>query len=149
MNETPNPNPEVNPATESAEAQNSGDQATGNAEAGPKTQERGSAWGRLRSALNSGADEARRQAEEAAPKIKAAFGDAVYFLGYGISFGAVFSFVVAKELTPAMFKKGCREGAAAGESAADRVSTDLRQRSDDAAAPGSTGSGHAPQTGAA
>jgi len=43
----------------------------------------------FRSALHDGAQQAKRPAEEAAPKVKAAIADATYWLGFGTTFATV------------------------------------------------------------
>ena len=92
----------------------------------------------LRSAVNEGSHGAKAAAEKAIPKVKAAVSDATYWLGYGVSFATVFSYTVIKELAPEALKRGCRDGAAAGQ----RTAEDLASKFD--AQPGAPGSSSSP-----
>lgn len=73
----------------------------------------------VRDALNEGARQARTAAEEAVPRIKTALADATYWVGYSVSFAAVFSYTVATELAPEVLKAGARDGSQAGKRAAE------------------------------
>jgi hypothetical protein len=95
----------------------------------------------LRSAMNEGAHRAKDAAEKAIPKVKAAVSDATYLLGYGISFAAVFSYIVIKELAPKVLKGGCRDGAQAGQKTAEDLASKFNEQ------PGAQGA--TPSTGAA
>ena len=77
-------------------------------------------------AVNEGSHRAKAAAEKAVPKVKAAVSDATYWLGYGVSFAAVFSYTVIKELAPEVLKRGFRDGAQAGQ----RTAEDLASKSD-------------------
>ncbi|MEW6157153.1 MAG: hypothetical protein AB1813_06945 [Verrucomicrobiota bacterium] len=79
------------------------------------------------SALNEGAEKAKAAAKEAAPKLKSALSDAAYWMGYGVSFGAVFSYVVLKELTPQPMKDGASQGAEDARKRADEFFASLRR----------------------
>jgi hypothetical protein len=72
----------------------------------------------LCAAVRDGASQAKHAAEKAAPKVKAAMSDALYWLGFGVSYGSVFSAVLVKELAPEALKTGGRDGAEAGAKAA-------------------------------
>ena len=69
----------------------------------------------LRSAMNEGTQRAKADAEKAVPRIKAAVSGATYWLGFGVSFATVFSYIVVRELAPEALKAGWRDGANAGE----------------------------------
>lgn len=94
----------------------------------PKAECRSGVLDSLCSAMHEGANQARSAAEQAAPKVKAAVADAVYWFGFGVSYASVFSTVVLKELAPEVLKTGCREGAEAGRKAGAEFLTDLKQR---------------------
>ena len=111
MNETSNPNPE----SETTANQRSSAGCCG--------------FESLRSALNEGAQQAKAAAEKAAPKIKAAFSDATYCLGFGVSFAAVFSYTLATALAPQAWKAGAREGAQAGKRAAEEFTNHCKPQS--------------------
>jgi hypothetical protein len=74
----------------------------------------------LTSAMRKGAEDARKAAEEAIPKVKAAASDAAYWMAYGVSFAAVFQWTVAKSFTPECVKSGYRDGVKAGREAAEK-----------------------------
>src|SRR5690349_11369692 len=74
------------------------------------------------SALNKGAEDARKAAEEALPRIKAAASEAAYWTAYGTAFAAVFQWTLVKHLTPETVKSGCRDGVKAGKDAAEKWS---------------------------
>src|SRR5260221_572663 len=74
----------------------------------------------LGSAMRKGAEDARKAAEEAIPKVKSATSDAAYWMAYGISFAAVFQWTAAKNLTPECVKSGYRDGVKAGREAAEK-----------------------------
>ena len=76
---------------------------------------------RLFSAMDKGAQDARKAAEHALPRIKAAVNQADYWAGYGLSFAATFSWTLARVLTPESMKSGARDGLQCGKDAAERV----------------------------
>ncbi|MBI4662553.1 MAG: hypothetical protein HY735_27380 [Verrucomicrobia bacterium] len=79
-------------------------------------------------AIDKGAEDARRAAEKALPKLKRALSGAVYWVGYGVGFAAVFQWTLAKNLAPERMKSGCRDGVVAGREAAEKCVDKLRQR---------------------
>jgi hypothetical protein len=85
----------------------------------------------LSTAVNEGAHRARAAAEKAIPKVKTAVLDATYWLGYGVSFAAVFSYTIVKELTPEVLKTGCRDGAATGQKLAEELASKFKAQPDD------------------
>jgi hypothetical protein len=89
----------------------------------------------LASALRKGADDARKQAEEAMPKIKAAAADAAYWTAYAVSFAAVFQWTLVKQFTPESVKKGGRDGAREGKKAAEDWTNELRRKKETASTP--------------
>ena len=106
----------------------------------------------LCSAVNDGAHRARAAAQNAIPKVKAAVSGATYWLGYGVSFATVFSYIIVKELAPQVFKAGCRDGAVAGQKTGEEVASKLSaQRTAQGGMPssGADPSGPATQPGAA
>jgi hypothetical protein len=106
----------------------------------------------LCSAVSEGAHRAKAAAERAVPKVRASLSSATYWLGYGVSFAAVFSYVIVKELAPEVFKAGCRDGAQAGQETAENLASKLQARSDapgEASSPGAEPSGGAAQPGVA
>ena len=82
----------------------------------------------IRSAILQGAEDARRAAEEAIPKVKAAASAATYLTVYGLAYAAVFHWTVAMQLTPDSVKEGCRDGANAGRDAAQELMRNLKRR---------------------
>jgi hypothetical protein len=102
----------------------------------------------LRSGLNAGAEHARKAAEEAAPKIRTAASDATYWLGFGVSYATVFSYVLAKDLAPGGMKAGFTDGAEAGKKKAEEFAEDLKAATGSAAStPGGDQPANAPQAG--
>ena len=78
----------------------------------------------LLSALRQGAEDARKAAEQAVPRIKAAVAEADYWAAYGLAFAAVFPWTVAKNITPDTVKAGCRaHGSPARSPPADSTSS--------------------------
>src|SRR5262249_40427775 len=67
---------------------------------------------RVISAVRTGADDARKAAEQAMPKIKAAASSAAYWAAYGASFATVFEWT--------LLELGCRDGIKAGKAAAEK-----------------------------
>jgi hypothetical protein len=88
----------------------------------------------VRDAINEGAQQARAAAEEAIPKVRAAVSDATYWLGYGVSFAAVFSYAVVAELAPEVLKTGARDGREAGRKAAEGFNRGVRTQGSESAA---------------
>jgi len=70
-------------------------------------------------AIHQGAEKAKVAAEKVVPKVKAAVSDATYWLGFGLSYAAVFSYTLARELAPEQLKAGSRDGAEAGKKTAE------------------------------
>src|SRR5690349_3137889 len=62
----------------------------------------------FRSAFRHGAEDARKAAEKAIPRVKTAAADAAYTMAYGISFAVVFQWAAVKELAPESVKSGVR-----------------------------------------
>jgi hypothetical protein len=108
MNETPNSDPE-NPGSEN--------QSHGSANQSSHSSKR--VFDSVRDAINEGAQQARAAAEEAIPRVRAAVNDATYWLGYSVSFAAVFSYTVVTELAPEVLKTGAHDGTEAGRKAAE------------------------------
>ena len=71
-------------------------------------------------AVRKGAEHARKEAEEAMPRLKAAAQDAAYWTAYGVVFAGVFQWTLVKTFTPEVVKKGCRDGVKAGRDAAEK-----------------------------
>jgi hypothetical protein len=107
---------------------NDASQPEGAADPKASSQQSSSPFETLRSALNEGAHRAKDAAEKAIPKVKAAVSDATYWLGYGVSFAAVFSYIVIKELAPEVMKGGCRDGAQAGQKTAEDLASKFREQ---------------------
>ena len=80
----------------------------------------------LLSAVNEGARQAKDAVGKAIPKVKTAVSEATYWLGYGVSFATVFSYTVIKELAPEVLKRGCCEGAQAGQRTAEDLASKLQ-----------------------
>lgn len=80
----------------------------------------------LCSAVNEGAHRARAAAEKAVPKVKTAVVVATYWLGYGVSYAAVFSYTIVKELAPPVLKAGCRDGASRGRKFAENLASETK-----------------------
>ena len=102
----------------------------------------------LRAAVNEGSHRAKAAAEKAIPKVKAAVSDATYWLGYGVSFATVFSYTVIKELAPEVLKRGCRDGAQAGQRTAEDLASKFDAQPDAhgvSSSPGPEPSGQATQ----
>lgn len=121
MNETPNPEVE------------SGDQPHSN----PPNPEPTPAAGRgvfdpLTRALRQGAEDARKTAEAAAPKVKSALADAAYHLAYGGAFAVSFSMTAARLLCPEVVKAGWRDGFQHGNAAAHRFAERCTRQADTA-----------------
>lgn len=93
------------------------------------------------SAFREGAEDAKRAAKEAIPKLKSAAADAVYWAGYGVAYAAVFQWTVAKQLTPESLKAGWRDGVKAGRTAAENWMDNLKQRKVDPTADPSAAAG--------
>jgi hypothetical protein len=74
----------------------------------------------IASAVRKGAEHARKEAEEAMPRLKTAAADAAYWTAYGVVFAGVFQWTLVKTFTPDVVKKGCRDGVKAGRDAAER-----------------------------
>jgi hypothetical protein len=103
----------------------------------------------LRAAVNEGSHRAKAAAEKAIPKVKAAVSDATYWLGYGLSFATVFSYTVIKELAPEVLKRGWRDGAQAGQRAAEDLASEfgVPEAHEPSLSPGPEPSGKATQPG--
>jgi hypothetical protein len=104
----------------------------------------------LCAAVNEGSHRAKAAAEKAIPKVKAAVSDATYWLGFGVSFATVFSYTVIKELAPEALKRGCRDGAQAGQRTAEDLASEFHARPDahgSSSSPGPEPSGQATQPG--
>jgi hypothetical protein len=71
--------------------------------------------------LRSARADAERAARAAAPKVKAAFGQAAYDVSYLSAFGAFFGFALVKEILPNPVKTGFSAGAKRGQQAAESV----------------------------
>jgi hypothetical protein len=82
----------------------------------------------LYSAVRRGAEQARKEAEAAFPKIKSAAADAAYWTAYGASFAAVFQWTVVKHLTPQPVKSGLRDGIKTGREAAENWVAEMKRR---------------------
>jgi hypothetical protein len=82
------------------------------------------------SAMRDGAEDARKAAAQAIPKIKSAAANALYWSTYGVSYAAVFQWTVAKHFTPESVKTGARDGVKAGREAAEQWIEKLRNRKD-------------------
>ena len=117
MNNTSNPNPSQAPGESQPKGtpNNQCSQQSGHCVLEP-----------LRSAMNEGTQRAKAAAEKAVPRIKAAVSGATYWLGFGVSFATVFSYIVVRELAPEALKAGWRDGANAGERTADNLASKLR-----------------------
>ena len=96
-------------------------------------------------AVEKGARHARQAAEETVPKVKAAAADAAYWLGYGLTYAVVFSAVAIKEFAPAALVSGCRDGAKAGKTSAEKLATDRAKRREATTAPSPSAAGGDPQ----
>ena len=99
-------------------------------------------------AVNEGSRRAKAAAEKAIPKVKSAVSDATYWLGYGVSFATVFSYTVIKGLAPEALKRGCHDGAQAGQSAAEDLASQFSAQPDahgPSSSPGPETSGQATQ----
>jgi hypothetical protein len=101
----------------------------------------------LRSGLNAGAEQARKAAEEAAPKIKTAVSDATYWFGFGVSYAAVFSYVLAKDLAPGGMKAGFSDGAEAAKKKAEEFAENLKATPSGPSATGADQPANASQAG--
>jgi len=104
----------------------------------------------LCAAVNEGSQRAKAAAEKTIPKVKAAVSDATYWLGYGVSFATVFSYTVIKELAPEVLKRGWRDGAQAGQRAAEALASELGAQPEapgPSSSPGPDPSGQATQPG--
>jgi hypothetical protein len=102
----------------------------------------------LCAAVNEGSQRAKAAAEKAIPKVKAAVSDATYWLGYGVSFATVFSYTVIKELAPEVLKRGWRDGAQAGQRAAQDLASEFGAQPEahgPSSSPGPESSGQATQ----
>jgi len=69
-------------------------------------------FARIASAMRTGAEDARKAAEEAMPRLKEAVASAAYWAAYGVSFAAVFEWT--------LLESGCRDGVKAGKAAATK-----------------------------
>jgi hypothetical protein len=137
MNETDNSNSQgTDPGTNS--------QATGD-----QSSQHTRVFDSVRNAFDEGARQARAAAEEAIPKIKEAVADATYWLGYSMSFAAVFSYTVATELAPEVLKAGARDGSAAGRKAAEDLASKRTVQAAGDTAASNSGSGPTPEPGLA
>lgn len=79
----------------------------------------------LRNVLNTGSREVRRSLEEALPKSKEDLAKGIHDIAYALAYTAAFGNTLAGEITPDNVKEGFREGARSGQSAAEKM---LRQR---------------------
>jgi hypothetical protein len=115
--------------------------SNGNSQQEQSRQERGRRFFEdLSTAVRRGAEDARRAAEEAIPKVKTAAADAAYWTAYGVSFAAVFEWTVLKQITPDCVKTGCNDGVRAGREAAQNWFNRMRQpKSQPATPPPSSG----------
>jgi hypothetical protein len=102
-------------------------------------QAKGSVLTSMSSAFEEGARKARASAEAAVPKVKAAVSGAAYWCSYGVAYAAVFSAVAIKEIAPAVFATGCRDGANAGRASAEKFAANLHTKK--------TAAPHAPTAG--
>ena len=84
----------------------------------------------LRSAFQKAADDARKAADEAIPRIKAAAAEAAYWTSYGVTFAAVFQWTLVKGLTPESVKSGSADGAKAGKQTAERWAATAPEKTD-------------------
>lgn len=82
----------------------------------------------LSSSIRKGAEDARKVAEDAIPKVKTAAKDAAYWTAYGVSFAAMFEWTLLKHFTPECVKAGCRDGVRSGQQRADAWVNEMRQR---------------------
>jgi hypothetical protein len=133
MNESSNPNPSQPNGSNQP-------QDTPNPSSEPGSKQTRCPFESLCSAIDEGARDAKASAEKALPKIKAAISGVTYWLGYGVSFAVVFSYRTAKELAPEALKAGCRDGAQAGQRAAENLASKFKtpSHSTDAAQPPNT-----------
>lgn len=79
----------------------------------------------LRNVLNAGNREARRAIDEAIPRTKEDLAKGIHDIAYAIAYTAAFGNVLAREITPENLKDGFRNGAQSGQTAAEKL---LRQR---------------------
>jgi hypothetical protein len=93
------------------------------------------------SAVRQGAEDAKRAAEKAIPRIKAAASEAAYWTAYGVTFAAIFQWELVKRFTPQPVKSGCQDGVKAGKDAADKLGS---QASDKPETPALIGPGVVP-----
>jgi len=121
MNNTSDPTPSQAPGETQPEG-------SPNPQASPPQQGR-CVLGPLCSAVTDGAHRAKAAAEQAAPKVKAAVSGATYWFGFGVSFAAVFSYIIVKELAPQVLKAGGRDGSSAGQNTAEELIAKLKTRS--------------------
>jgi hypothetical protein len=73
----------------------------------------------LISAIRDGTHRAQATAERALPAVKSAAGEAVYWTAFGVTFAAVFSWVLAREITPDSVKTRFQDGLKAGKGSAE------------------------------
>ena len=115
-----------------------------------KPEPESSVLGALGAGMRRGAEDAKNAAQKAAPKVRSAAADTVYWTAYGVSFSAVFQWTLAKDLVPDSLKSGCRDGVNAGREAAEKWIEKLRQRKEKApAAPSDQTGGTSSEAGAA
>jgi hypothetical protein len=82
----------------------------------------------LASTVRKGAEHARKGAEEAMPRLKAAAVEAAYWTAYGVVFAGVFQWTLVKTYTPEIVKKGCVDGITGGREAAEKWVEQIRRR---------------------
>ncbi len=87
-------------------------------------------------ALKKGAADARKSAEEAAPKIRSALARAAYDVSYGLSFAAAWQYTVAKLLCPEVVKQGMKDGVRKGSEPGERFAQPKQADSPTPAPPG-------------
>jgi len=115
-----------------------------------KPEPESSVLGALGAGIRRGAEDAKTAAQKAAPKIKSAAADTVYWTAYGVSFAAVFQWTLAKNLVPESLKSGCRDGVRAGREIAEKWIERLKQRKEKTpAAPSDQTGGTSSEAGAA
>ncbi len=115
-------------------------------------QTRGCVFDSLCDAADRGAKQARKAAEEAIPKVKAAASGAAYWFSFGVAYAVVFSAVAVKELAPAVFVSGGRDGAKAGRASAEKFAARFQSgkaESSPAATPEAGPTSPQPESGAA
>jgi hypothetical protein len=107
----------INQGPMSESTNETGQPNNGPAQEGPSAhQARNRPLDSLLDSLRRGAQEARRAADRALPRVKTAAAEADYW--GGLAFAASFAAALVAEVTPEAAKRGCREGSQAGKQAA-------------------------------